>query len=260
MTQDLLTTLMQTNINDISGLRIVPWYDCNLRCSFCYQKTFKSAHMDLTQLKKHLFDIKNIHVPIQYITIAGGEIAMYPEETYQIIKEIRAIYPFIKISITSNGTGSIDFYKRLLELAIDNITISMNNPIQKVQDTVAELSTMHQFSLRLNSVLNADKIEDCKTTLKFAKKHNLRITFCEDFLNPGYEDLLMFLKKSEMISDHAKIEKKQNSFVITDFGFSFWIWNKDFKENPSSLFLTPSGEATIYIDDILNSEGAGNVI
>ena len=115
---------LRHDLKNMQGFRIVLTYQCNYRCKFCYQKKKRGEVIPLKEFQSQIDIIPNNYTPT-YITLMGGEIAVVPGfEKY--IQVLRKRWPNVSISVTTNGSGGVEFYKKLFESGVNNLTFSLS--------------------------------------------------------------------------------------------------------------------------------------
>ncbi len=244
---------------NIEGLRIVATYDCNRNCKFCYQIRKGSVFLTEYSLKIVLHICKKFKFNPSYITFQGGELSLYPEETFKLIKLTHDYFPkvFCK-SLTTNGYGDIEFYKKLKLYGITNITISFHNKDAIVERTLLELKKDGFYTVRVNCFLYKN-IENVKYVFNFCKDNDIQLTLCEDLNLSNSEnfDSSNFLYK-HILNDSYKEENSLNQsiFCSEDDNYIFWVYRHFNHYNYDNLIVMPNGNVTCDFDDILNCQGS----
>lgn len=84
---------------------------CNLNCKYCFEtNNSRSRHNVFNKGKELVEFLKTLNIgPKLYINLLGGEITIYPNELYNLCKELKKIERYkdttVKIGIVSNGTN-----------------------------------------------------------------------------------------------------------------------------------------------------------
>ena len=84
---------------------------CNLNCKYCFEtNNSRSSHSVFNKGKELVEFLKSLNIgPRLYINLLGGEITLYPNELYNLCKELKKIERYkdttVKIGIVSNGTN-----------------------------------------------------------------------------------------------------------------------------------------------------------
>lgn len=84
---------------------------CNLNCKYCFEtNNSRSSHSVFNKGKELVSFLKTLNIgPRLYINLLGGEITLYPNELYNLCKELKKIERYkdttVKIGIVSNGTN-----------------------------------------------------------------------------------------------------------------------------------------------------------
>ncbi len=76
-------------------------YQCNLRCTYCYNKSIRRAEKRTLRLFEWESIIDKIAPYAKGITLTGGEFFLYPH-VVELVKYIKTTYPYIEISAISN--------------------------------------------------------------------------------------------------------------------------------------------------------------
>lgn len=93
---------------------------CNFSCSYCAPDIhdFESEYPPLSVYVKHLQTLKNIDKNLYFI-LQGGEPTIHPN-IFEIVKMCSDVG---KVEIVTNGTASVEKYKKLLQYADINISL-----------------------------------------------------------------------------------------------------------------------------------------
>ena len=77
-------------------------YKCNLRCTYCYNKTIRKDKQSHLPLKEWMLIIDKIAPYVKTITLTGGEFFLYPD-LLKLLKYVKHKCPDAVISAISNG-------------------------------------------------------------------------------------------------------------------------------------------------------------
>lgn len=105
---------------------------CNLKCKHCYASAGNELNNELTY--DEIIDIIDqlAEMNINYITVSGGE-PLARKDVYEIIQYIKS--KNINVMITTNGTLiDEEVVKKLKELKIDSVQVSMDSHIPEIHD------------------------------------------------------------------------------------------------------------------------------
>lgn len=84
---------------------------CNLDCKYCFEsKDARNSHKVFNKGKELLELIKTLNIgSTLFINLIGGEVTLYPNEVYNLCKQLKKIERYkdttVKIGITTNGTN-----------------------------------------------------------------------------------------------------------------------------------------------------------
>lgn len=231
-----------------TGLRIITTYRCNRRCSFCYQNQKDSVILSSNNLENALENVSFIPV---YITMMGGEVSIFPNESESLFKIIQAKFPYSSKSIITNGDGDIEWYRSLYKFGISNITFSM--PIldyinlQKV-NTIASMASM---TTRLNCFFD---INNAKDVLNYAKNNYIPLTLCTDINKVQSDEEIIEMISS--ICSPVSIQNFDNFIIVQLDDYSFWVAKHLNNYNHDNLIILPDGSITDDFNDVIHCKGA----
>lgn len=250
---------LRHDLKNMQGFRIVLTYQCNYRCKFCYQKTKKGQIIPLDEFENQILMIPREYTPT-YITLMGGEIFTIPNFA-EYIKVLRKRWPVVSISITSNGSGAVEFYKNLFEIGVNNITFSLstldeeeyknivNVPVscKKYQDKIIEIAKFGQ--VRINSYIYPKNVE---SIYKFCKRNNLKLTFCEELRE---ENQCVFAELKKTYQFQVKQKSKFEIVYKDKDGFEFWNYIHQDHYDYNNLIMLPDGTFTDDFGDVVQQKG-----
>ncbi len=137
MVKDYITNLRCNNRKAVIG--VVTTYECNLCCTYCYEKGFQNRNLILTEeiclniiryIKEyiHLYDLSDLR-----ILFTGGEPTLKKDAIIKISKEISNYCQRLNInfcfSIVTNGTiDFIDIIPQLRSYGLDIVQVSLDGP------------------------------------------------------------------------------------------------------------------------------------
>lgn len=139
----------ETERNSPPCFLVIPTYACNLRCTYCYERTYKIESSNIEDSLSNIdeqferintivknykikigekFDSKNIR-----ITIMGGEPFLKPNKRVieYIIKKVKE--NGYTVDAVTNGVDLEDFIEILKDDCVDHIQITLDGP-QKIHD------------------------------------------------------------------------------------------------------------------------------
>ena len=164
------------------GLRVIVSYNCKRNCSFCYQNKKDSVILTPEKFESILYQLSEYQfIPI-YFTFQGGEISDYSDISYELFKIADKFYPQVfRKSITSNGHGDIDFYKKSKLYGITHITLSLhNNTSKNVERLFDELKYDNFYTKRVNCFFTESEVNNVKYVYNYCKDNQIPLTLCED--------------------------------------------------------------------------------
>ena len=93
----------------ITQIRIVPWFACNIRCSYCFYRDFDSkVTLSPSSLRKVLIQVKNRIGSSINVHFTGGEPLINPPLLGEYLNTISELFHVSAVSISTNGTFLID--------------------------------------------------------------------------------------------------------------------------------------------------------
>jgi molybdenum cofactor biosynthesis enzyme MoaA len=254
--------LTPEKIRTLEGMRIVFSYRCNFNCRFCYQRYRKGKVMELGRLEEVVSSLPGDFTP-DYITMMGGEIALYKEIT-EHFDFLHRRYPQVRKSITTNGSGSIEFYGSLHRHGIDNVTFSLQtlDPVSYKEITRQSVMSLDEYigkilrlrqqgkvNVRINSFIFPKTVNE---VYNFCKQNNLDLTFCEE-LNFGAKSIFDTMPLPKGV--RKKFENKHQNIYVDEDGFEFWNYKHIDKYDYNNLIMLPDGTLTDDFGDVIMQEG-----
>ena len=115
-----------------AAIHILPSYNCNYHCTYCYEKSRKQCIESLSPSHiKNIVKFYNLyreafHEDIEYssITVSGGEPFLI--ENLETIKAILETWPSIPISFTTNGSHTKEYFPLLDKYSNISLTFSLD--------------------------------------------------------------------------------------------------------------------------------------
>ena len=133
-----IDTLIKKSIKipkKISGLMLNLTYNCNFKCTYCYQNDFKNDIQqkfmtieDLINIKKLLNNYNNSDP--DNITISGGE-PLLPQNI-NTINKIFTFFPKSTISLYTNGENILDFYNQIPFEKFNFVQVSLDGGVSVI--------------------------------------------------------------------------------------------------------------------------------
>lgn len=232
----------------IKGLRIIATYACSNKCSFCYQSTKDSVYLTPENLERALVELKEVP---EYVTLMGGEVSEYPEETDKLLSILSK--RFDKISITTNGNGDVEWYKSLFNKGVTNISFSLYSiHLTKIIDKMKAIKPYG--SVRANCFFNRESDMPSKV-LQLCRKNGFNLTLCEDIYKNEYhkDDIVKGLNIDDEI---ANIEDNEQSVIVKLFDdYQFWIFRHIENYNNDNFIVLPNGTITFDFNDVTKGVG-----
>ena len=217
---------------------------CNLSCKFCYANPpleTKPYKGDLSLTKK-IID-KLAHINVVHLIISGGE-PLLRKDIFEIIKYAKKKMRFV--TLTTNGTLiGAEESKKLKEIGIDSIQISVDSPYKSIHDKLRGDGTFekcmsainnlkkegfHEKQLNIAATLTKYNVEGLKRYKTFAKELGVksgfsffqpvgRGAFVKDEFTLSDEDLLIF--HFELMKEYGGLPLEVNDhFDLSDLSIS----------------------------------------
>lgn len=266
MVQNYITNLRCNNRRAVIG--VVTTYDCNLCCTYCYEKGFQNRNLAITEetysdivkyIKKYICLYKLTDLRILF---TGGEPTLKKDIIIKISKEISSYCHKLNInfcfSIVTNGTiNFIDIVPQLCLYGLDIIQISLDGPeeihnnrrlaefnaFQKSVSFISQLTNVAQLSVIIRTNIdehNAKYVEDMLSEISpYIEGRNVFFDFIqteEPLCNRNNE----VSKQKKEVDDILKAYRS-----IKKFGFKLVKVNPFHSECANSVeegcFVDPSG-------------------
>lgn len=222
----------------MSGLRVITNYDCNLFCSFCYQKDH-NKRIGIDTLKKILDGVSNRQY--EYVTVMGGESTIHPD-IEEILKLLNRYYCREKISLTTNGSASIIKYLDCMG-HVGGITLSLNDqiPFSETIKMADAIDSLDICKVRINCALVDDEMVKYATQLAW----RYRVTFCEDIRNDIDSNIAeSIIKKFRM--------NRRNNYTYCDNNERIFLFKHNYDQDED--IILPSGKVTKDFNDVIDGK------
>lgn len=269
---------IQKREDDEIQLFLVPTYNCNFACSYCYQdgydntvKLIDKSTLDafFNYIKVHFAGAK------KYITVFGGEPLLAAEKVKSIISEIviKSVQENIDLSFVTNGYNLIDYLPILKKGNIREIQVTLDgleeihnkrrplkngtgtfNEIVKGIDAILE----YGIPVNLRVVIDKENINGLPLLAEFAKNkgwtnnplfktqlgRNYELHYCQKNQTVLYDRLSMYKEIYNIVKKNPVIlEFHKPAFSISRFLF-------DNGELPEPLFDSCPGCKTEWAFDL----------
>ncbi len=248
------------------GVRVITTYDCKRGCKFCYQKQRHSAKLNSAVLQQHLRDmVEHDLLPI-YFTFQGGEVSTHPEHTYALCAAADLYYPQVfRKSLTSNGYGELDFYRKAKVYGITHITLSLHGPDPQVELLARRLASDGFFTVRINCFLHRDRLTEAAYVYRFCLANLIQLTLCEDLRPdcmdpPTAEEIREHVVEDQRSDYRVQRYKHQDVWTspwLPDGYYRFWVYHHADHYDYNNLIVLPDGSLTMTFDDVMVCAGAG---
>jgi|688.fasta_scaffold191234_1 radical SAM protein with 4Fe4S-binding SPASM domain len=193
--QSIEEYLFNPQASDYISIKIVPTWECNLRCSHCFvlnqlKKNDSGSKINIENLKIFLNQfINKYNKKFVNFRFLGGEPALRAKENYQLIKELRSFLRNANakcyFSCTSNGLEMSEDIKEFY-LSLDSLCISLDgskkyhneqrksignikNPYKKTLNNIKLLIKLGMKELVVQAAFEDQGYEE-KNILKFYEK------------------------------------------------------------------------------------------
>ena len=167
----------------VVGLGNVTW-KCNWNCKHCYFRRFPEAHTNietsLSSLKEEINAGKNRGC--DFVTLCGQGEPLLHSQVEEVISYISEMG--MRSSIITNGSAGIDRYRKLYDLGLDHLQVSMHG-LGKTLDKIAERAGAGQRQMKLLEWLNKEN-------------HSFRINITLQQLN--YQEIFNIVEKAIQLS------------------------------------------------------------
>jgi len=194
---------------------------CNLHCPYCrgMRKDLK-GELSLSYAQKVLG--LWIEDGLQNVRFSGGEPTLYPYLEF-LIKQCRN-YDVKRIAISTNGTQSLDYYKRLVDWGVNDFSISLDggccamnmkmnggaNSFKKVSRNIQYLSWYNYVTV--GTVFNELNVSTAMETIKYIDSLNpsdIRIISSAQY-NQALNNLLDM--PEDILNRHPILKYRINNF------------------------------------------------
>ncbi len=232
--------MKNTHLKNFPYLRLILTDKCNFKCFFCnndfYGKNrnnhYNNNEIELNFIQKVINTF--IYAGGNKILLSGGEPFLYSQmdPLLQYIKRIKRQYPFVIISITTNGS-LLHKYKMYLQYVNSlNISIHTLNPDDYIEITNTNKKVFKQVFENLYFILKYFPDIDIKINIVYFKKYK-----------KGIKELIDFAKKKtikvEIMNPVDISEDEYKEFLYT---VANWINEGNnniifkFRRNPMSEY------------------------
>lgn len=173
-----LSTLMkdyEKEKNYIKDLGIIPSYDCNFACSYCFESNVENHEKDL--LTENMVDsIGTLFPDIESILLYGGEPLL--EQNMDIIKYIIKKHPDKEYRVITNGYNLDKYIDILKQIKVTWIQVTL--------DGSKETHDKSRF-LKRNKIETFDKLI---SNIDLAIKNNIKIKIRMNINKSNYEECI----------------------------------------------------------------------
>lgn len=230
-------------------------YDCNLRCSFCSKKAYRSEdvskfpQLDTASTKKLLRILRKSTSSIYF---TGGE-PFFRNDLAEIVHYSKEL-SFYPISVNTNGfflNDNLEALKNIDVLVVSLHTLNCievsnsinvsNTALERIISNiefVAGLRKHLKFRMYINVVITKKTIAEVREVISFCKTLNLPFsivpegrgnTFINEELNSSseYHEVIKKIKASNK-SKIGLINSRRYLDIIDSFNLNKNIWKKDY--------------------------------
>lgn len=178
---------------------------CNYDCSYCPSEIHDnhSAHTDLRVLERAIDEIAKLKNP--RISFTGGEPTVHP----QFNKILDYAHKKVKwISVTTNGTRTVDFYRNLCRDYADYLVFSLHFEYdwERVLGTI--LSTAVPFyknRVLVHIMMLPGKLAEAKHAIDYLSKHDIKFA-----LRP-----IRWTEAHDVFDDTSRYSVEEREFLKT---------------------------------------------
>lgn len=248
-------------LGSLQALRVVVGYACNYRCRFCYQRHRGGGFLGAAELAALLDGLPARFAP-RFATLMGGEPTLCPD-LRPMVAYLRRRYPAAELSLTTNGSASLEAYLALAALGLDNLTFSVPTlrareypgvTSQRAQSLERYLAKILAFksradvAVRVNARASAGR---SAALVRFCKAKGLKLTLCEDLVS-GARARAQRLRAPGM---DLVLEDDRRRIWRDGDGFEVWQYRHVRTFDYSNLIVLPDGTLTEDFADVLAQRG-----
>lgn len=106
---------------------------CENKCKFCYVPNTPKT-LDMLEIEKSINTIKESEqgINLKHCTILGGDPLAVPEETIELIKYLKDLFPLLKVTIVTGFGGTIEqnywFINEIIPMDFVSLTVNIDLP------------------------------------------------------------------------------------------------------------------------------------
>ena len=210
-------------------VRIIPTDNCNLNCSYCYQRK-----NDVPNMSKDLFIRvldKAINLKVGLISFLGGEPMLWEDlfdavelcSKHNILTDMTTNGTMLNdVTIQKLGSSGLDFLNISVDTK-DNYSVSGKNILfdEDIMRTLKSTEKEYGMKLRMNSVIYNNNFEDIKLLLALSKENNVPLSLgfiVPDMKNNGNKEIYFSEKDTEILKEIVDyiLKKKKEKYPIID--------------------------------------------
>lgn len=218
----------------IDYLRVSVTENCNLNCFYC-MPDHKSEPANTNELSNDqlIKIIKGaVSQGITKIRLTGGE-PLVKKDIYDLIKRIREIKEITELTLTTNGTNLIGNVRRLKELGVDRVNVSLDTLDPKVYQKITKSNIILDFDTLINEIVE-EKMFPFKLNVVLLR--GINSDCIPDFINLAdkYDIFIRFIELMDIGE--------------TSFDYKKYYISKDeiLTMNPEMTFVTNVGNTALY--------------
>ena len=259
-----------------SGIGVVIWnvtYDCNMRCSHCYQSEWRPIRelSDFNELRI-VDQLEELGKPL--IFISGGE-PLLKSQTPQLIRELKA--RDFRVILSTNG--SLNGALRSVADSLDNIALPLYGP-EEFHDTITSvkgsynsvinaLRDLRGMNLTIKTVASRSTVKHIRHLLDVASRYDVSTLYVCDLLPEGRASSSEILSKEEwrklldfflqeviMEEEYGEIEidigLHPSAAIYASMRAGFEVKRRIMREGRGLISISPTGDVLLspYLGDL----------
>jgi hypothetical protein len=176
-------------------------------------------------------------------------------------------YPQVfRKSITSNGYGELDFYRKAKLYGITHITLSLHAPSAQVEQLARRVARDGFYTVRVNCFLHRDRLEQAQYVYHFCRANHIQLTLCEDLRHDGADPPTPAEIREHVLADAVsheyRVQHHKHQDVWTRLWgkgapYRFWVYHHIDHYDYNNIIVLPDGSLTMTFDDVMVCAGAG---
>ena len=213
--------------NKIEYLRVILTNKCNFACNGCHREgQVYSQEISFNKLRNSIEAC--VEAGIKKVKFMGGEPVFY-EKLPELIKYLRSKFPWLDISMISNGTGDFSFYNLCFQAGLSRLNVSVHgwelDYFKKNTNTNFELWLRTRSNIehllkeerinKINYVLKKGVNEyDLIKLIDYLEGKNVRLDILNFLSNEGEQSSLFYsMEQIKQFLDEHKGVVGENEYI-----------------------------------------------